>query len=49
MRDLDAERVDELLEVYRAHNEPLHETLEAFDELLELLPGLRPRAAGSGS
>ena len=30
MRDLDPDRVDELVEAYRAHNEPLHETLEAF-------------------
>jgi len=28
MRALDPERVDELVTVYRAHNEPLHETLE---------------------
>jgi pyrophosphatase PpaX len=27
MRSLDPERVDELIHVYRAHNEPLHETL----------------------
>jgi pyrophosphatase PpaX len=27
MRALDPERVDELIHVYRAHNEPLHETL----------------------
>ena len=26
MRDLDPDRVDELVEVYRAHNEPLHES-----------------------
>jgi hypothetical protein len=30
MRDLDPDRVDELVEAYRAHNEPLHDTLEAF-------------------
>jgi pyrophosphatase PpaX len=28
MRSLDPERVDELIHVYRAHNEPLHETLD---------------------
>src|SRR6185503_16551403 len=28
MRALDETRVDELVEVYRAHNEPLHESLE---------------------
>jgi pyrophosphatase PpaX len=41
MRDLDPERVDELVEAYRAHNEPLHEQLDAFDGMLELLPRLR--------
>lgn len=43
MRDLDPDRVDELVEVYRAHNEPLHATLQAFDGILELLPELRRR------
>ena len=41
MRDLDPDRVDELVEVYRAHNEPLHATLESFDGVLDLLPVLR--------
>jgi pyrophosphatase PpaX len=41
MRDLDPERVDELVAAYRAHNEPLHAELEAFDEMLALLPRLR--------
>ena len=41
MRDLDPDRVDELVEVYRAHNEPLHESLESFVGILELLPVLR--------
>ena len=50
MRDLDPDRVDDLVEAYRAHNEPLHETLEAFDGVLDLLPvGSGRRAAGSGS
>jgi pyrophosphatase PpaX len=41
MRDLDPTRVDELVDAYRAHNEPLHDELEAFDAVLELLPVLR--------
>jgi pyrophosphatase PpaX len=41
MRDLDPERVDELVEVYRAHNEPLHAELQAFTDVLDLLPRLR--------
>ena len=41
MQAIDAERADELLEVYKEHNDGLHETLEAFDELLELLPRLK--------
>ena len=43
MRDLDPDRVDELIEVYRAHTEPLHATLEAFDGIPELLVELRRR------
>ncbi len=43
MRELDPARVAELVETYRAHNEPLHATLEAFDGVLELLPLLRER------
>ena len=41
MRLLDPQRVDELVRVYREHNEPLHETLESFTGILELLPVLR--------
>ncbi len=43
MRELDPDRVDELVDAYRAHNEPLHDELEAFDRLLDLLPILRDR------
>jgi pyrophosphatase PpaX len=41
MQELAPDRVDELVEAYRLHNDPLHDTLEAFDEMLELLPRLR--------
>jgi pyrophosphatase PpaX len=43
MRDLDPDRVDELVAVYRAHNEPLHSTLESFPGILELLAELDRR------
>ena len=43
MRDLDAERADELVDAYRAHNEPLHAELEAFPRMLDVLPVLRER------
>jgi pyrophosphatase PpaX len=41
MRALDPDRVDELVEVYKEHNDPLHETLEAFEGFLDVLPRLR--------
>ena len=41
MRALDAGRVDDLVDAYRAHNEPLHDELEAFWEVVEVLPRLR--------
>jgi pyrophosphatase PpaX len=41
MRALDPERVDELVAAYRQHNEPLHDELEAFWEVVEVLPRLR--------
>jgi pyrophosphatase PpaX len=41
MRALDPARVDDLVQEYRAHNEPLHEELEAFWEVVEILPRLR--------
>src|SRR4051812_32084052 len=43
MHDLDPDRVDELVAVYRAHNEPLHATLEAFAGIFELLAELDRR------
>ena len=41
MTAINAEHADELLEAYKDHNDGLHETLEAFDDLLALLPGLK--------
>jgi pyrophosphatase PpaX len=41
MRALDAGRVDDLVAAYREHNEPLHDELEAFWEVVEVLPRLR--------
>ncbi len=41
MRLLDPQRVDELVRVYREHNEPLHDTLEACPGILDVLPRLR--------
>jgi pyrophosphatase PpaX len=41
MTELAPDRVEELIEVYRAHNDPLHETLEAFAGMVDLLPRLR--------
>jgi pyrophosphatase PpaX len=43
MRELDPDRVDELVDVYRAHNMPLHATLQCFDGVPELLLELRRR------
>jgi pyrophosphatase PpaX len=41
MTELAPDRVDELVEVYREHNDPLHETLEAFAGMVDVLPRLR--------
>jgi pyrophosphatase PpaX len=43
MEELDPERVDELVAVYRAHNEPLHATLESFPGVFDLLAELDRR------
>jgi pyrophosphatase PpaX len=48
MRDLAPDRVDELVEAYRLHNEPLHEELAAFDGVLDLLPRLRAQGRRLG-
>ena len=43
MRALDPERVDELVRVYRAHNEPLHQTISVFEGMPAALDELRDR------
>lgn len=48
MRSLDPDRVDELVDAYREHNEPLHEELEAFWEVVEVLPRLRSQGRRLG-
>jgi pyrophosphatase PpaX len=41
MRLIDTERAEELVETYRAHNEPLHEALEPCTGMLEALRQLK--------
>jgi pyrophosphatase PpaX len=41
MRAFDPQRVDELVAVYREHNTPLHDELEPFDGVQQLLADLR--------
>ena len=43
------ERVDELVQVYRAHNEPLHEELEACAGMEHVLVRLHEEGHRSGS
>ena len=40
---LDPSRVEELVRVYRAHNEPLHDTLECCDGIEDVLETLKER------
>jgi pyrophosphatase PpaX len=48
MTALDPDRVDELVEVYRLHNDPLHETLEAFAGMVEVVPKLKAQGRKLG-
>jgi pyrophosphatase PpaX len=41
MRAIDAVQADELVRVYREHNEPLHDELEAFEGIEHVLAELR--------
>jgi pyrophosphatase PpaX len=43
MEALDPDRVDELVRVYRAHNEPLHDTIAACDGIEAVLATLKNR------
>jgi pyrophosphatase PpaX len=43
MHALDPQRVDELVRVYRAHNEPLHETIAIFEGMDRVLDELKDR------
>jgi pyrophosphatase PpaX len=42
------DRVEELVRVYRAHNEPLHDTLEAFRGIVEALTALKAQGRTLG-
>jgi len=48
MRLLDEERVDELVRVYREHNEPLHEQLQACAGILDVLRDLKAEGGRLG-
>jgi len=48
MEALAPDRVDDLVAAYREHNEPLHEELEAFWEVIEVLPRLREQGRRLG-
>ena len=48
MRTLDEERADELVDVYRSHYAPLHDDLEAFPGVVELLGTLHAEGRKTG-
>jgi pyrophosphatase PpaX len=48
MTAIDAERVDDLVRAYSEHNEPLHDQLEAFDGVIELLERLHAQGRRLG-
>ncbi len=48
MHALAPDRVDDLVAAYRAHNEPLHDDLEAFWEVVQVLPQLREQGRRLG-
>jgi pyrophosphatase PpaX len=48
MQALAPDRVDDLVAAYREHNEPLHDELEAFWQVIEMLPRLRSQGRRLG-
>jgi pyrophosphatase PpaX len=48
MRTFDEERADELVDVYRSHYAPLHDDLEAFPGVVELLGTLHAEGRKTG-
>ena len=48
MRAIDAAQVDELVRVYREHNEPLHDELEAFEGIEHVLARLKAQGRRLG-
>ena len=48
MRQIDEERAEELVRVYREHNEPLHDDLEAFPGVEDLLASLEAQGRTLG-
>ncbi|HWB56088.1 MAG TPA: HAD-IA family hydrolase [Gaiellaceae bacterium] len=48
MRAIDADRVDELVRVYREHNEPLHDELVAFEGIEMVLAELKAQGRRLG-
>ena len=48
MHALAPDRVDDLVAAYREYNEPLHDELEAFWEVVEVLPRLRAQGRRLG-
>jgi len=48
MRSIDEDHVDELVRVYREHNEPLHDDLEAFEGVEHVLAELKDQGRRLG-
>ena len=48
MKEIDEDRAEELVQVYREHNEPLHEDIEAFDGIVDLLSELQTQGRKLG-